>query len=337
MTAVTDGRVTRRTARSEHELLGAATSREPMTAVDGLSNVPMERVVLDGVRLVVMGLWPEIAWVMRVTDDVVNRPVLLWETGLYDEISAFVEPAVVGACRDEETGRAGLLMRDLGGHFVAEGATPFTVAQHEAFLSAMAGLHAGFWGWRDEVGLCTDRTRISFFADDRIEREAVRGPLTGVPAVVQGCWAELSRLVPSTADPVRALVQDPTVLAVALGETPQTLIHGDWKGGNLGVLPDGRVLLVDWAFPGQGAGCCDLAWYLAVNCDRLPSSKEDSIAFYRAALERQGIGTEEWFDRQLELALVAGFCMLGWSKTEDPVELGWWVDRVTPVARELVG
>jgi hypothetical protein len=328
---------TRTTARSEHELLGRATSRTPMSAVDGLSNVPMERVVLDGEKLVVKWLSQEIDWIMRLTDDTTCLPVVLWETGLYDEISAFVEPAVVGACRDEQTGRAGLLMRDVGEWFVPEGAAPFTLEQHDAFVRAMAALHAGFWGWRDEVGLCTDATRFSFFSSTRIAREAARGPLTGVPAVVTGSWAELRRQVPGTADPVIALVEDPAPLVAAIAETPRTFIHTDWKGGNLGLLPDGRTVLVDWAFPGEGAGCSDLAWYLGVNCDRLPVSKEDTIRAYRDGLEAAGVGTAGWFERQLELALLGNFCMVGWSKTEDPAELGWWVERVTPVAEELVG
>jgi hypothetical protein len=327
----------RTTARSEAELLAGVTARSPLVPLDGLSNVPMERVTRDGEQYVVKWLSPDIDWVMRFTDDERNRPVLLWETGLYDEIGAHLEHAVVDACRDDVTGRAGLLMRDLGAAFVPEGAVPFTLAQHEAFLTAMASLHAGFWGWRDELGLCTDRTRVSLFADHRVEREAARGPLTGVPAIVQGCWAELSRLVPGTADPVRALVQEPDPLVQALAQTPRTLVHGDWKGGNLGVLPDGRVLLVDWAMPGEGAGCSDLAWYLAVNCDRLPASKEAGIALYRDALERNGIDTAGWFERQLELALLQGFCQLGWSKTHDPAELSWWVERVTPVAHDLLG
>ena len=337
MTAVTDGLALHTIASSEEELLAGVTSRAPLVHVDGLSNVPMERLVRDGERLVVKWLSPEIDWVMRFTDDEVNRAVLLWESGLYDAIGEHVEHAVIDACRDEATGRAGLLMRDLGEHFVPEGATPFTLEQHEAFLDAMAGLHAGFWGWQDDLGLCTDTTRVSLFAQHRVDREAARGPLTGVPAVVTGCWEELSRLVPATAEPVRALVQDPAPLVQALGETPRTLVHSDWKGGNLGLLPDGRVLVVDWAFPGEGAGCVDLAWYLAVNCDRLPTSKEASISSYRDALERRGVDTRGWFERQLELALLTGFCMLGWSKTEGPEELAWWVDRVTPVATDLQG
>jgi hypothetical protein len=329
--------MTRRTATgSEDELLSGCTSRTAMSVVDGLSNTPMERVVVDGERLVVKWMSPETDWVMRLSDDHTCRAVVLWETGLYDEISPFVDPAVVGACRDQVTGRAGLLMRDLGEWFLPEGDAPLTRGQHEAFVGAMASFHAGFWGWRDDIGLCTDATRFSFFSDARLAREAERGPLTGVPAVVAPGWQELHRQVPGVAEHARALVDDPTPLVEALGETPRTFIHTDWKGGNLGLLPSGRTVLVDWAFPGEGAACSDLAWYLAVNCDRLPGSKESTVALYRRSLEQSGVPTAGWFERQLDLALLGAFCMLGWSKTGDPTELSWWVDRVAPVAHELL-
>jgi hypothetical protein len=327
---------TRTTAGSEAELLAGCTSRTPMQPADGLSNVPMERVVIDGERMIVKWLAPETDWVMRMSDDTKVLPVLLWELGLYDEIAAFLDPAVVAACRDDATGRAGLLMRDLGEWFMPEGATPFTVGQHGALVRSMAAFHAGFWGWHDEVGMCDDSTRFSFFSPRRLAREAARGPLTGVPAHVQPGWDALRELVPETANPIADLVSDPTPLVAALAETPRTLIHTDWKGGNLGLLPTGRTVLVDWAFPGEGAACSDLAWYLAVNCDRLPASKEDTIASYKAGLVAAGVELDGWFGRQLELALVGAFCMLGWSKTGDPVELGWWAERVTPVALDLV-
>src|SRR5205085_3518986 len=114
---------------------------------------------------------------------------------------------------------------------------------------------------------------------------------------------QLRQVAPVVAAAAMALANDPTPLVQALAETPQTLVHSDWKGGNLGRHPDGRTILLDWAFPGAGAGCRDLAWYLAVNCDRLPSSKEHAIQLYRDALERQGIPTTGWFDRQLALSL----------------------------------
>ncbi len=79
----------------------------------------------------------------------------------------------------------------------------------------------------------------------------------------------------------------------------------------------------------------DLAWYLAVNCDRLPESKEDTIAAYRLSLERRGIDTALWWDRHLDLALLGGFLQLGWSKPGNPAELAWWTQRVLPTARAL--
>ena len=64
-------------------------------------------------------------------------------------------------------------------------------------------------------------------------------------------------------------------------------------------------------------------------------SKEDTLAAYRAALEGQGIATDGWWARQLDLALLGGFVQLGWSKTG--AELDWWVTRTVPVARQLLG
>src|SRR5947199_361864 len=82
-----------------------------------------------------------------------------------------------------------------------------------------------------------------------------------------------------------------------------TLVHGDWKMGNLGSHPDGRTILLDWAVTGEACGTSDLAWYLAINCERLPHSKEDAIAAYRDALERHGVTTSSWWDRAIALAL----------------------------------
>ena len=71
----------------------------------------------------------------------------------------------------------------------------------------------------------------------------------------------------------------------ALEATPQTFVHSNWKLDNLGTDDAGRTVLLDWEQPGRGAALADLAWYLAINCRRLPQSKEESIAAYRRALE----------------------------------------------------
>lgn len=320
---------------SEDELLAAATSRVPMSALDGLSGVPMERVVLDGERFVVKWMSPDSDWVMRFSNDAACRPVVMWEQGLYDEVSAFVDATVVDACRDATTGRAGLLMRDVSAELLEEGAAPIRHDQQAAFLRDMAAMHAAHLGFAGRPGLSEPRTRFGFFSRVNLAREAARGPLVGVPAMVEPGFAALRALVPRTAELVGALVDQPMPLVAALDETPQTFVHGDWKGGNLGQRADGRTILLDWAFPGTGAPCSDLAWYLAVNCDRLPTTKEECVATYRRELEAL-LGPLDWFDRQLELALLGSFVQLGWSKCGDAAELAWWVDRVTPVAEELL-
>jgi aminoglycoside phosphotransferase (APT) family kinase protein len=85
-------------------------------------------------------------------------------------------------------------------------------------------------------------------------------------------------------------VQDsPAIVTTPLAETPVTFLHGDWKLGNLGNHPDGRTILLDWAYPGSGPPCWDLCWYLALNAARLPESKESTIARFRSALDGRGI------------------------------------------------
>jgi len=120
---------------------------------------------------------------------------------------------------------------------------------------------------------------------------------------------------------------DPTIEAMAR------------DGGRLaiGSHPGGRTVLVDWGWPGRGWPAVDLGWYLAVNCDRLPESKVDAIGWLRDRLECHGVETSGWWERQVALGLVGAFVQLGWSNTHDPVELGWWLERILPIAGELVG
>lgn len=323
-----------RVAADEHELLEGATSRTPFAPADGLSGVPMERVVIDGERYVAKWLGPDLDWVSRVTGDTACRPALMWELGLYDRVAPYVDPAVVAVSRDRTTDRCVLLMRDVSTYLFPEGAEPFTATDQEVVLASMADLHAGLWGFGPVDGLCTTSQLYRLFALDNVAPEVARG--TAVPSAVPGGWEALRGLAPDVAEAALRLAADPEPLVRALDETPRTLVHGDWKGGNLGRRPDGRTILLDWAFPGSGAGCRDLAWYLAVNCDRLPTTKERAIELYREGLERNGIPTAGWFDRQLELSLLGGMVLMGWAKSGDLAELTWWVDRVTPVAEELL-
>jgi aminoglycoside phosphotransferase (APT) family kinase protein len=138
-------------------------------------------------------------------------------------------------------------------------------------------------------------------------------------------------VAPRMADVIGPLLVEPWPIVDALSREPHTFVAGDWKLGNLGSLPDGRTILLDWALPGSGPPLVELAHYLALNSTRTPEghSKEDTIAVYRGALERNGIDTEPWFDRQLALVLAGVMVMLGWEKAlGDADELAWWEERV---------
>jgi hypothetical protein len=187
------------------------------------------------------------------------------------------------------------------------------------------------------VGFVPSWVRYSFFGPAMLEVEAAAGWPDDVPRIAGEGWGRFAARVPAD---VRAIVdglrREPWVLADALAATPATFLHGDWKMGNLGSHPDGRTILLDCAYPGEGPACHDLAWYLALNRARLPESKEAAIARFRAALEAHGVEAAPWWERQLGLCLLGALVQFGWEKSlGDDAELAWWVTQARAGARWL--
>jgi thiamine kinase-like enzyme len=97
------------------------------------------------------------------------------------------------------------------------------------------------------------------------------------------------------------------------------------KASNTGRSRDGRTVLIDWAYVGEGPACHELAWHLALDRARLPISKEATADVFRAGLERHGVDTAAWWDRQLSLCLLGAVVQFGWEKAlGDAEELDWW-------------
>jgi hypothetical protein len=315
------------------ELLAGATERTRLSAGDGKSGVPIERVVIDGQRYIAKHMEVGGDWLARGTGDLGMRQLLLWETGMYQRMPACIDPVVTGAARD---GRHGvLLMHDVGEHLVPEGDDPIPLQQHLRFLDHLATLHAAFWGWDDDIGLTTDGIRFSMFGPSVVAVEAGFGDSPIPPLIGQG--HELLRASGTRGATIAlALLDDPDPLLATLARTPHTFLHGDTKMGNLGSQPDGRTIAIDWAYAGPGEAASELTWYLAINSARLPQSKEDAIASFRAALERQGIDTDAWWDAQIALALLGAFVQFGWEKAlGGGDELAWWDARAAEAERYL--
>ena len=327
-------------AGSIDELLAGATSRAPFHNEDGKSGSRFERVVIGGERFVLKTLHVDGDWIGRSVGDLRCRPLLVWTSGLLDEVPPEIDHTVVGAVAG--LGRNGwgaaLLMHDAGCDLVPEGDAPISAEQHAALIDGMARLSARFWGWTDDTGLLMPHaTRLSFFGPEMLEVERSLGWPHPVPRLADDGWQRFDTRVPAvTRDLVGQLRREPWVLAEALAATPTTLLHGDWKLGNLGVRPDGRTILLDWAYPGEGPVGHELAWYLALNRARLPESKEDTIARLRAALTGHGVSTDGWWDRQVGLCLLGALVQFGWEKAlGDDRELGWWVAAAHEGARWL--
>ena len=331
--------VERPVASSVEELLEGGTQREPMAKADSKSGASFERVIIGGEPHVVKYLHVDADWIMRSTGDLCCRPLTVWKSGLLDRLPACIDHAVVGAASG--LGRNGwgaaLLMRDVSRWLVPEGDDPVPLEQHARFLEHMAALHAGFWGWTDTVGLAPATNRYLVFSPDGIALEERRGWPDAVPPLIIEGWTRFGATAGPVASPVLDLAHDPSPLVEALGTLPQTLVHGDWKMGNLGGGPDGRTILIDWALPGQACGTVELAWYLALNAARLPEPKEAALARYRRALEGEGIATAGWWDRAVALALLSAVVWFGWEKAlaGPGPELSWWSERADEGLRLL--
>lgn len=325
-------------ASSIEELVEGASSRQPFRTGDAKSGSVFEWVVIDGERYVLKQMDVARDWIMRTIGDIGCWPVVIWQHGLVDTLSPWVDSTIAGGFLDRSVlGKGALLLRDVSDHLVPEGDTLLAPDTHLRFLDHMAACHAAMWGWSDTIGLLGAGSRYLFFSDAALEYETTRPEPAVVPGVAADGWARFREVArPGVVEVIEQLRRDPSPLVDALALTPRTLLPGDWKMGNLGAAPDGRTIFLDWAYPGEGWACQDLAWYLALNRSRFALSKEDSIEAYRASLEAHGIDTAVWWDRQLSLSLLGGLVWFGWEKAlGDEAELAWWQDRVGEGARYL--
>ena len=323
---------------SVSRFLTRASLRQEVRPSDARAGAVYERVVVDGDRYFVKKLSRASDWIMRLTGDRVHRPYVAWQAGLMDRSAAVVDHATV-AMDLVGTGDDAVLtmvMRDVAPFLVPPGDDIVPVHWHDAFVSGMAALSNLFWGWQDGPGLMHMAERLRMLAPDTIAAELAANPVPGPVAAAAVGWADLTARAPALAAITRLVHEEPETVSGPMGGTPCTFLQGDWKMGNLGVHPNGQVILLDWAFPGSGPPLWDLCWYLALNRARLPESKERTVERYRVALERLGVSTGGWWQEQLDLCLVGVMATFGWEKAlGDTDELLWWNDAVVAAAGRL--
>jgi hypothetical protein len=341
---------------AEHSILSAR--RVPFVGGESASGSEFFGIETNGgrgPRFVVKLSSPASDWIVRGTADDRGREVLVWTTGLLDQLPPETTHPVV-ACARDDAGWA-ILMHDVSDYLLPdpEGEAPISTADHRRYLDALAALHATFWEKPETadptLGYCSPWHRFTVFSPATGEREADH-PNPVVREIREG-WESLWELVtPDVTALLRGLLEDPGPLCSALARYPQTVLHGDPRSTNLGIMPGSRprVILLDWHLVGPGAPGQDLAWYLSNIGAKAPVKSETTLAWYREALARR-LGArfnERWCQPQLELSLLGQLVRLGWAhawyavRDPSPVardrtrqDLAWWCERAREGARWL--
>jgi hypothetical protein len=324
------------------ELLAGATERATLDDAPGKSGARLERVVIGGRPYVLKHLDLSADWTVRAAGDLRGAPLTLWERGILTRLPDCINQPIVAVARERGTARGlsggcALLMHDVTPWLVPATDSVLPLGQHLGFLRHMAAMHAAFWGCGAEAEVVPVMHRYLELSPWMAQAEAGLGSDHLVPRLVARGWPLLAEVAPAAAAVVTPLAHNPGPLVDALAATPQTFVHSNWKLDNLGTDDQGRTVLLDWEQPGRGAAASDLAWYLAINCRRLPQAKEAAIEAYRNALERCGVDTELWWDRQLALCLLGALVQFGWEKALGGYdeELAWWESKAVAAARLL--
>jgi hypothetical protein len=314
--------------------LGRVVEREPLVSI-GWSGNRIERLKMaDGRSLIAKRIVPGVDFIGRSTADH-GREALLFTGGAFGHMPPELDPAVVAAGRD---GAAWwIAMRDVSKHLVDE-TSVLSRDTARRILGAANGMWDAFEGKHVEC-LATQRRRLALMGVATAEDELNGFDL--LPKQIWTAWEAFGEAVDAdVAEPVLALMRDPTPLADALDACGTTLIHGDLRDENL-ALEEDRVVLLDWGVATQGHPATEFAWFLVHDAWRIEATHDELVEDFRRA---RGAADDPY---ALELGLISGLVMYGWifglcaAIHPDPAErewarweLDWWVPRVRRALEE---
>lgn len=335
------------------ELLGARVQsvKREMLNVSHLSGSELQeiRVEMDAgqTRLILKTFHPSRDWVMRLTHDTLTREAMLFAHGIYARMPQEIFIPVIAIARTSSPppllqgeggkGAWATLMRDVSAELLPAN-QPLPQPHAQLLLEHLAALHAQFWNdaalQNPALGLSSLEDFLTILSPARVQAEIDAGRTNVVMEMAARGWKEFFARAPNDVQKIiRAVQENPATLMSELEAMPQTLVHGDFKLGHLGIGKvqgnkenEGTVVL-DCQDATRGAGVLDLGYFLALNARWLPFSKEDAIRIYRNALNARGhlVST-----REIEIGLFAGGALrLLWSLIlNQQNELEWWYDLV---------
>jgi hypothetical protein len=279
---------------------------------------------------------PRTDWTAIRTRDTRGRELAILEEPSLAAIWQCVSSPYVACAK--ENGTTALLMRDLSPHLLPDERVPLAVDQEVALLSALARLHARFWG-TDIAPACLARSEdfVELLGPRCAESASFEAMPVPLRERIAAGWTHGRRRVPSR---VTSLLETPAPdLVHEFFGGPKTIVHGDAKVANFAIdRHSSTVWAFDWAIAGYAPAGVDLGWYLSINGSRIAETKEAALARYRARLDAERgtrLSESDWTAVE-RCAVVSGALMGLWSKAmllESGVanadrEWAWWMERL---------
>lgn len=270
-----------------------------------------------------------------LTDNGAHPAASIVETLFYRNVADMPDIRVPG-CVYASLNAAGdngvIIMNDVvaaGGEFCTA-LQAFTPEQAKDGLNQLARLHAGAW----QGSRAFDTPWIPRFLDRLATRpimsiDMLQGLLDGERG------APLAPEIRQADRLQRALA----VLADAVRERPNCLVHGDAHAGNIYRDAAGRLGIVDWQVLQKSEWALDVAYHIAaiLSPEERRSSERDLLDHYRGQLRALGgpsLDAGEAWDRY-RAAMIYGYYMWSITRKVDPVILHEFVRRLGLAVSDL--
>jgi hypothetical protein len=198
---------------------------------------------------------------------------------------------------DDATGESFLLLEDLAPARAGDWVDGISIEEAALALRTLARLHAAWWmtdpAAEPELARLIDNPQEAQNLVDQLYQQAW-------PLFLERATFEISDDVRQFGE--RLIGRVPAAEGL-LDQSPQTLIHGDFRLGNMlfGTRANGTrggkpvCWVIDWEDVMLWSGMFDVAWFLG-GCLRLEDSAEEEglVRRYHRALTHAGVGDYSW-------------------------------------------
>jgi hypothetical protein len=310
--------------------LSSAVSRPMNEEAEAVSGATLERVELPDGRLLVLKRLPIEGDFMTHVTHGRGRLQRMWKSGLLNRISSIVDHTILDVRVVD--GQDVVIMRDATSHLLPPQG-PVSRETSRRLLARIAAMHEACPA-EPADDLCAIEGRYAMAAPDFHATYTGPNPHPMADRIAEGWRLFAEHVDRDVADAVFGVHREPGKLGDRLRRFPTTLLHGDPKLENLGMVGDGLVA-IDWGeLTGFGPREVDVAWYAHKGCVRIGCTPDEVFTDYNET------SSDPLDPEAVDLACVGALAQMGFryaagafgSGPESPRVAGglleWWTARV---------